>query len=170
MFERELSRKAQFCSRDCSFTWHRLNTPPIKERFWLKVQKTDACWLWIGGRNASTQGRFAYSKTRVGLASRYSWELHYGAIPEGLEVCHRCDTPACVRPDHLFLGTHLDNMRDSVAKGRNYTPKLSAEKVREIRERFAHGESKNSLSKAYGVARSVIRGVVNQTLWRHVSL
>ena len=90
-------------------------------RFWSKVQKTDGCWLWTGSRNRT----WAYGRFRSGpgrrsvLAHRFAWELVHGPIPGGLFVCHHCDNPSCVNPEHLFLGTHTDNMRDMVNKGRD---------------------------------------------------
>lgn len=88
-------------------------------RFWNKVYKTDSCWLWIGSRLPTGYGTFRVGK-KVKRAHRVSWELHNGPIIDGsLLVCHTCDNPMCVNPDHLFLGTNLDNMRDRNAKGRN---------------------------------------------------
>ena len=92
---------------------------PLVERFWEKVVKTPTCWLWT----AAAQGGYGvigdpHRKGRVLRAHRVSWELHDGPIPSGMDVLHRCDTPACVRPDHLFLGTAADNIADMFAKGR----------------------------------------------------
>ncbi len=89
------------------------------ERFWSKVRKTDDCWVWTGGNN----GRYGVIGTggRKGhqiYAHRASWYLAHGYLSPSLNVCHHCDNPPCVRPDHLFLGTDVDNMRDCKAKGR----------------------------------------------------
>lgn len=96
---------------------------PLADRFWLKVNKRglDECWLWTGCRDFRGYGRIANSKPPQAplLASHVSWEINRGPIPEGLWVLHKCDNPPCVNPKHLFLGTHIDNMRDAKQKGRN---------------------------------------------------
>lgn len=90
------------------------------DRFWERVNKTDTCWVWIGSLfSGSKYGQVKYNgKTRQ--VHRVSWQINFGEIPEGLCVCHHCDNPPCVRPDHLFLGTNYHNTMDSVRKGRNY--------------------------------------------------
>jgi hypothetical protein len=92
------------------------------ERFFEKVNKTDACWLWTATRHH----RWGYGHIRADgknkAAHRVSWELHFGPIPDGLLVCHKCDNPLCVNPAHLFLGTNADNAADRVAKGRSVYP------------------------------------------------
>jgi HNH endonuclease len=91
---------------------------PIADRFWEKVEKTDSCWLWKGARKPLGYGTFMVKKGRFAIAHRMSWQFAFGDIPSGLHVLHRCDVPACVRPDHLFLGTQADNMADCIEKGR----------------------------------------------------
>ena len=86
-------------------------------RFWANVQKTNGCWEWTGGKHAPGYGRL-FVATKEMRAHRFSWLIHNGRIPDGLFVCHKCDNPNCVNPEHLFLGTHQDNMDDMVAKGR----------------------------------------------------
>jgi hypothetical protein len=96
----------------------------LVERFWEKVliSDSDACWCWT----ASTAGR-GYGQIIAGENGRYTpiranrlaWELTFGKIPEGMLVCHTCDNPSCCNPNHLWLGTHQDNMDDMVAKGRS---------------------------------------------------
>ena len=85
-------------------------------RFWSYVEKTDTCWNWKGPKSGG-YGVLWIKEVPV-RAHRYSYELHKEQIPAGILVCHRCDNPACVNPDHLFLGSQQDNMDDKVAKGR----------------------------------------------------
>lgn len=103
----------------CRCPFHIRGTPA--DRFWAKVRKTNTCWLWIGATIKGGYGSFGGIKCKVGMAHRFSWTLHNGPIPAGLDVLHRCDTPPCVNPEHLFLGTQTDNSRDMVQKGRHYS-------------------------------------------------
>jgi hypothetical protein len=92
----------------------------LEERFWAKVRKSEGCWEWVGSKIPKGYGNIgiSYRPPKSALAHRVSWEIHFGPIPGGMFVCHHCDNPGCVRPDHLFLGTNLDNIRDSESKGR----------------------------------------------------
>lgn len=88
-----------------------------KERFFINVNKTDTCWIWMGAKNPQGYGSFYTGSRSVG-AHRFSWELEKGEIPDGMFVCHMCDNPACVNPAHLWLGTHQQNMEDMKNKDR----------------------------------------------------
>jgi hypothetical protein len=88
------------------------------ERFWSKVSKSDGCWLWIAYRDEKGYGAFGF-KGKVQRAHRVAYELALGPIAPGMHVLHSCDNPSCVNPSHLRLGTHADNMRDRIERGRN---------------------------------------------------
>lgn len=148
-----------------------------EERFWLKVDRSggpDACWPWTAGRTEHGYGVF-WDGERFWKAQRYAWALTHGD-PGPLHVLHRCDNPPCVNWAHLFLGSHRDNMRDMIAKGRDRKTPLRAaanghalltwQDVDEIRRRFADGERKADLAREFGTHRSNIRLIVNGETWR----
>lgn len=95
-----------------------LTKQTLEERLFAQVNKTeDGCWEWTGVCDSNGRGKMSiHNKERS--THRLSWELHNGPIPDGLLVCHKCDNPPCLRPDHLFLGTQKDNMQDAIKKGR----------------------------------------------------
>lgn len=105
-------RPARFCSHACANA-SRVTTSR-RERFWSHVNKDGDCWLWTGSLNNHGYGTFGSGE----LSHRISWVFAYGTIPVGLFVLHHCDNPLCIRPEHLFLGTQSDNVRDMLAKGR----------------------------------------------------
>jgi hypothetical protein len=146
----------------------------LTTRFWSKVVKDDGCWEWQGTRNSN-----GYGMIGVDHQSRYthrvSWELANGSIPDGLEICHRCDNRRCVRPDHLFLGTRRDNVRDMWAKGRGnpraprgaahheakVTPQMSAD----ILALYERGWTVSALARQYDIDRHTVRRVLQGNHW-----
>ena len=109
-----------YCSRVCAWTAQRRDA---SDRFWQLVERTSDCWLWKGTLNRRTHyGKF-WLNGRTVSAHRAAYELAIGPVPSGLLVLHHCDVRACVRPDHLFLGTQRDNMQDMSAKGRGRNQK-----------------------------------------------
>lgn len=141
---------------------------PAHRRFLSKVRTGENCWEWIGAIGTHGYGRFGVDNKTV-QAHRFMFELVYSRIPfSEIDVCHRCDNKKCVRPDHLFLGTRKDNMRDCSEKKRNRfgeshpSARLSAAQVVEIREQYASGNtSQAELGRRYGVDSSNISRIVN---------
>jgi hypothetical protein len=182
----------------------------LSERFWEKVQQSDGCWEWTGWRTPKGYGALSVGGKKV-RAHRFAYELCVGPIPPTLIICHHCDNPACVRPDHLFCGTYADNNRDMLQKGRgatgdrngarthpermklfrprkrekqprrqrprkglargerNGSAKLTADQVREIRQRHATGDiGYIRLATLFGVGVSTVRRIVHRSKWRHI--
>ncbi len=90
----------------------------LATRFWPHVEKGEGCWRWTGAQGRTGHGTINLGGGRFGGAHRVAYTLTRGPIPEGMSVCHTCDNGWCVRPEHLFLGTQGDNIRDMIAKGR----------------------------------------------------
>jgi len=145
----------------------RPDCPPMPARFWTKVRVTPGCWLWLAGAERG-YGRFGMDG-KTPLAHRVSWELHNGPVSDGLWVLHRCDNPSCVNPDHLWLGTHADNMADMAAKRRGrqghpsgtkaYHAKLTAEQVKAIRALRAANINQRAVARQFGVCRGTVQDI-----------
>lgn len=142
--------------------------PGEAEKFWAQVQKTDGCWLWTGNRTPDGYGRFSQGKYDYEYAHRVAWRLTFGPIPNGKKICHRCDVYPCTRPDHLFAGTQLDNMRDKIAKMRgacgeaNRSGKLSWAQVQRMRELREHeGWKLRQLAELFKVTAAQVSNIVN---------
>lgn len=90
---------------------------PLIDRFWSKIKKTDGCWIWTGSKNGLGYGRIEHHGIKY-ATHRFSYQMKYGPIPNGLWVLHHCDNPPCVNPKHLFTGTPRDNTQDMISKGR----------------------------------------------------
>lgn len=156
-----------------------------EERFWEKVdvRGKDECWEWQARITTSGYGQFRFDPHKSHMvAHRASWILANGEIPEGMLVCHKCDNRKCVNPNHLFLGTQLENMRDMISKGRqnyhkippkkgsaNGSSKLTESQVKEIKEKLKSGLSCCAIGREYGVANQLINSIKNGKFWTHVS-
>ena len=153
------------------------NMPMSDEQFRQKflnmfnsIEKSDGCWCWPGALDYKGYGQFSHGGGRTYKAHRFSYQTWVGAIPDGLLVCHKCDNPKCVRPDHLFLGTCADNNNDAIRKGRrrstsgqnHHAAKMTDIEVVECLALRGGGESVKSLSLKYNVSGSTISRIVRQ--------
>lgn len=159
-------------------------SPTIEKRFWSKVKKTDGCWLWTASKLKTGYGKISPRQRDIWwLAHRVSWMLHFGPLSSDILVCHHCDNPSCVRPEHLFLGTNTDNWVDSASKGRagfgicrgedNPLSKLTEEKVKQIRKYLHPGV--RGITKLIGIeairlrlSEGCISKVIYRSTWKHV--
>lgn len=149
-----------------------------RDRFWAKVRKTGGCWLWTAAAFPDGYGLFKLgTKATDGpvRAHRLSFELAHGRPPrKGLLVCHTCDNPRCVRPDHLWEGTVSENARDSIAKGRwsphlpprppfgarHWNAKLDARQIARIRALYEDGATQIELAAEFGCSQQLISRIV----------
>jgi hypothetical protein len=165
--------------------------PPVSrslaDRFWPKVGKDGPvpahqpelgpCWVWTKAVDRRGYGRLGAGGHDGGAlaAHRVSWELAHGRIPDGLWVLHHCDNPPCVRPSHLFLGVHIDNVEDATQKGRlnrgvaNNMARLNDDLVRQIRRRYDAGEGAASIARDLGFGLNTVWRVAVRQGWKHVA-
>jgi len=155
------------------------------KRFWalVSVGTSNDCWEWSGFLTKKGYGMFGVGD-RTRRANRVAWTIQNGPIPQGLLVCHHCDNPPCCNPSHLFLGTHMDNMRDMVEKGRSPIPsffenfvrgekqhsaKLTDSKVLNMCQRYKNGDiTFESLATEYGISKFACRLAIQGRTWKHV--
>ncbi|TIR87378.1 MAG: hypothetical protein E5X05_01395 [Mesorhizobium sp.] len=156
-------------------------SPITVARFWSKVEvrpSNDECWLWRGATSAKGYGNFkmaGHGRTTF-LAHRVSYRIVNGEWPEGHELRHRCDCPGCVNPNHLIPGTHADNMRDMVSRGRhvprknqagegNPSAKLTKANVERIRELIELRHTNTAIAKMFGVHHATISQIRRGRSW-----
>jgi hypothetical protein len=144
-------------------------------RFWAKVQRQgrNECWEWQGSRTPNGYGKFSVKRKDIS-AHRFSYQLHYGPIPDGMLICHRCDNPACVNPYHLFAGTQVENLADMATKGRRPigeqapNAKLTEKDVISIRTLYSTGVPQRQLSRQFKISRPQIRRIIRHESWRQI--
>ena len=149
----------------------------LQDRFWKKVAKAaqDECWEWL----ASKRKGFGYGQFSVNgypeFSHRVSWELSFGPIPPGVQVCHDCDNPGCVNPNHLFLCTQKENSEDMVNKGRdafvgerNPAAKLTNALVLQARQLHESGVIAAEISRQLGIHRATLADALKRKSWRHI--
>lgn len=152
----------------------RLPVPSLEERLWSRVVRGDGCWEWQGNRDGNGYGRIGRGN-KTPLVHRVAYELTYGPIADEADVCHRCDNPPCVRPNHLFIGTHQDNMADMVTKNRNTrgervgNHKLSACDVQAIRAAYQPGLiTQRELGRRFGISASMVSCITRGANWKGI--
>ena len=151
-----------------------------RRRFWSKVSISDnkeLCWEWQRPKNIGGYGNFDL-RGKAFMSHRVAFFMENGIDPKDLCVCHKCDNPACVNPNHLFLGTDKDNVHDMLKKGRfalrrgeeSSNAKLKDFQVREILEKHKNGQSIPSLYKEYNVSYNIVYSILRRrTAWKHLS-
>lgn len=144
---------------------------PVENRFWEKVdvRSPDECWNWKGSKLRDGYGNLRIKKHTT-QAHRLSYELHFGKIPDGLFVLHKCDNSSCVNPNHLYLGDHTKNMKDKIArnrcaKGERAKSKLTEEKVIEIRKLLNNKVPRKAIGKLFGVGLTCITDIYSGRTW-----
>ena len=142
-----------------------------------KIKVVDGCWIWQNCKQSDGYGSIRCGD-KTWLAHRLIWTFENGKIPDGMEICHTCDNPACVNPKHLWAGTRADNNHDMMEKGRfipkykngskNCNAKLSEKDVIEIRKKSLNGYKLKELSKIYNVSYDTIRLISKRITWKHI--
>lgn len=133
----------------------------LMDRFYQKFDRTEnGCWEWHASMLPNGYGAIQYHRQKTG-AHRVSWIIHYGEIPSGLFICHKCDNKKCVNPEHLFLGTAKDNARDRANKGRSFRPigelnsqikMIGSRRTEALREFRISLETVDVVAKKHGVS------------------
>ena len=145
----------------------------IQERFDSKYEKVAGidCWLWKAASHQFGYGHMRYMD-KIEVAHRISYRLHIGEIPDGMNVLHKCDVPQCVRPDHLFIGTHKDNVDDKVNKGRAGFPKMfgvdnpAAKITKQIADAIKVDNRKiKEICSEYGISQSQVKRIRSGKSW-----
>lgn len=146
----------------------------MKNKLLAKIKYINDCWEWQGSLHRQGYGHFPY-KRKILLAHRVSWNLFNGYIPENIKVCHKCDNPKCINPEHLFLGSQKENVDDMFQKKRkdhqgekHPRAKLTKEKVLEIRQMIEKGISQEIICKKYNITNGHVGSIKHRRTWKVV--
>lgn len=170
----------------------------LKAKFFASIDQCESienCWNWTGPLQAKRYARLAVGTSGgpnffFEMGHRFSWRIHCGEIPDGMQINHRCDNPKCVNPHHLFLGTQMDNMRDKIAKGRascgekhsvatklktprgsrNAAAKLTEADIPQVLHLANKGETQRNIAARFGVTKNAIGQILRGESWQHVTL
>ncbi len=145
--------------------------PDVKTRLLFRIEKTKSgCWEWLGPRHWLGYASI-WVEGKNQPVHRVSYQTFKGPIPKGLYVCHTCDNPPCINPKHLFLGTHIDNIKDAVSKGRHARGEKNGHAVfteKEILKIRASSENCSALARKYEVNPTTIQKIKKRISWRHI--
>lgn len=157
--------KVQRC---CSYTCRsKYIEKTWKDRFWKFVHKTETCWIWKGARSQNGKGYGILVRNRKFCpAHRVSYEIHFGKITDGHEICHKCDNPACVKPSHLFEGTHSENMKDCASKGRIFLSKISKSQAQNAAQLMRSGEPPKNIANKLNISPAHARKIRSGKCWK----
>jgi len=147
------------------------STKTFEQRFLSHVSKqASGCWIWTGAKLCNGYGRVRDANMKPLLAHRASYEHYVGSIPAGKYVCHKCDTPSCVNPVHLFVGTPTENQQDAKQKGRakKATFKLDKSKVEIIKNLLNEGVSQSKIANQFCISQSMVSNINTQKGWANV--
>ncbi len=159
----------QACRKDN--TGRFTSTKTLEERFEQYVEYTNTCWLWRGALNTKGYGTFTLSSKHMIMAHRFAYELWVNKIPKNLCVLHKCDTPICVNPEHLFLGTQRDNVMDMINKRRgiigelNGSAKLTEKQVKEIKQLGRCGITQREIAIQFDISPTMVGQILRHKNW-----
>lgn len=138
-----------------------------KCRFLAYVDKQKSCWIWTGAINNKGYGKLSFNGNKSAIASRVSYELFKGPIEDGKFICHTCDVPSCVNPDHLWIGSHVENMIDMVQKGRQHC-KLYIKDIFHIRKLWNDGWKNREICEKFNITSGTVSNIIARRIWKHV--